>query len=197
MFFDDDFGFRSQLVPHWEEMREELLNLDQDMFRLWPQRDMHNDLWFIFGLWVQGRRITANCALCPRTAELAATIPGMKSAGFSALAPGAVLRPHCGPESDFLRYHIGLVVPPNCGGLKVGDETRGWEDGKDLCFDDHVEHTAWNDSDQTRVVFLVDFVKPWVTGSQDDTVDVADEGIEQILGEHFKDWYTEKPTETK
>lgn len=192
MFFEDDFGFRRRLLPHWEEMRDELLSLEPTRFRMWPHRAGHNGLWYVFGLWVQGRRIAASCELCPRTAELAEMIPGLKSCGFSALAPGARIHPHRGPDSDFLRYHIGLVVPPECG-LKVGEETRCWEEGQDLCFDDHVRHSAWNKGDQPRVIFLADFAKPGKLKTGDERVQAADQGMEDMIQSHFPDWRGEPP----
>jgi beta-hydroxylase len=42
----------------------------------------------------------------------------------------------------------------------VGDETRTWQEGKCMVFDDTVEHEAWNKSDQSRVVLIVDFKAP-------------------------------------
>src|SRR5215470_11228679 len=79
-------------------------------------------------------------------ARLVRGIPGMTMAGFSRLAPGAHITPHRGYEgySGFvLRCHLGLVVPEGCA-LKVGDETRGWQEGRCLVFDDSYEHEAWN-----------------------------------------------------
>lgn len=42
----------------------------------------------------------------------------------------------------------------------MGAETRTWQPGKCLVFDDTVEHCAWNDSEIERVVLLLDMLKP-------------------------------------
>jgi len=42
----------------------------------------------------------------------------------------------------------------------VRDEVRHWEEGRSLVFDDVFEHEAWNDTDGTRVVLFVDFIRP-------------------------------------
>jgi aspartyl/asparaginyl beta-hydroxylase (cupin superfamily) len=42
----------------------------------------------------------------------------------------------------------------------VGNETRYWETGKLMVFDDSVEHEAMNPTDQLRVVLLFDIWKP-------------------------------------
>ena len=55
--------------------------------------------------------------------------------------------------------HLPLIVPPGCG-FRVGNETREWEEGKLLIFDDTIEHEAWNESDQDRVVLIFDIWRP-------------------------------------
>ena len=83
-------------------------------------------------------------------------------AGFSRLAPGAHIVPHRGYEGYsgyVLRLHLGLDVPAGCG-IRVGTETKGWQEGKCLVFDDSFEHEAWNRGDRTRTVLLCDFLNP-------------------------------------
>ena len=41
--------------------------------------------------------------------------------------------------------HLPLIVPNGCW-LRVGNETREWEEGKLLIFDDSIEHEAKNPS---------------------------------------------------
>jgi beta-hydroxylase len=86
-------------------------------------------------------------------------IPGLTTAGFSWMSPGTHIKPHVGYSSAVLRCHLGLVIPSDCK-LRVGSETRGWQEGKTLVFDDTVEHEAWNRSDKDRVVLLLDFKRP-------------------------------------
>ncbi|PYL32104.1 MAG: hypothetical protein DMF35_09075, partial [Verrucomicrobia bacterium] len=61
-----------------------------------------------------------------------------------------------------LRYHLALIIPQpasSCG-IKVNGETRHWEEGKSLVFDDTYRHEAWNDTNGDRVVLFMDFVRP-------------------------------------
>ena len=57
---------------------------------------------------------------------------------------------------------MGMRVPgpPGAARLEVGDATHVWTEGGDLLFDDSVDHEAWNDSDEDRYVFFVEFVWP-------------------------------------
>ena len=60
-----------------------------------------------------------------------------------------------------LRCHLPLIVPAghNCS-LRVGDESREWDEGKLMIFDDSFEHEAWNKSDKDRVVLMFDIPNP-------------------------------------
>jgi aspartyl/asparaginyl beta-hydroxylase (cupin superfamily) len=56
--------------------------------------------------------------------------------------------------------HLPLIVPENCGAIRVGNEARHWVEGEMLIFDDSMQHEAWNDSDRERVVLLFDIWRP-------------------------------------
>jgi beta-hydroxylase len=56
-----------------------------------------------------------------------------------------------------LRCHLGLEIPSGDLGLRIGGETRVWQPGKCLVFDDTAEHEAWNHTDADRVVLIVTF----------------------------------------
>lgn len=103
-------------------------------------------------------------ARCPRTWEAvqAAPLPRIVNSPtvmFSLLRAGARIAPHTGTHNARLICHLPLIVPPNCG-FRVGNEVRQWEAGKLLIFDDTIEHEAWNDSDEDRVVLIFDIWRP-------------------------------------
>jgi len=78
---------------------------------------------------------------------------------FSLLRPGARINPHNGVHNARLICHLPLIVPSNCG-FRVGNDVREWEEGKILIFDDSIEHEAWNNSDQDRLVLIFDVWRP-------------------------------------
>jgi aspartyl/asparaginyl beta-hydroxylase (cupin superfamily) len=160
MFLDGrDFGFVADLEAHWEAIRDEYRALPGGSFQPWVQRRMYEDGWSVFGLYALGQPIPPALEICPQTAAVLAHLPGLVTAGFSRLAPGAHVTPHSGWAQSVYRLHLGLVVPPDCR-LRVGVETREWQEGRCLIFDDTVEHEAWNRSDRPRTVLLLDFVRP-------------------------------------
>lgn len=160
MFLDTrDFPFTELLESRWQEIRREFERLAREQLSAWPERDLYEGGWDVFGLWAMGRQLVDNCNACPLTAQAVETIPGMTTAGFSVLAPAARIRPHVGYTNSVLRCHLGIVVPDACG-LQVGEEIRHWQEGKCFVFDDTVRHSAWNESDSTRIVLLIDFLRP-------------------------------------
>lgn len=58
-----------------------------------------------------------------------------------------------------LRCHLGISIPPGSG-LRVGGEERALVEGRTLVFEDTLLHRAWNESDQPKVVLLLDIWKP-------------------------------------
>ncbi len=151
-----EFPFASVLETNWEKVLQEVTALQGEHFIPWSEKYLYKEGWSTFGLYAYGLKIAKNCDLCPETDRLLSQIPNLMTAGFSALAPGTHIAPHTGYPDGVLRCHLGLVIPPDCG-IRVGNETQSWQDGKCLIFDDTAEHEAWNRSDRTRVVMLLDF----------------------------------------
>ena len=103
-----------------------------------------------------------NCSLCPRTTESLESIPGLQTAWFSILSPRYHVPRHKGVTRGILTCHLGLMVPPEkeqCR-IEVKGEARHWEEGRALVFDDGMRHEVWNNSDQDRVVLLIQFTRP-------------------------------------
>ena len=121
--------------------------------------------WSMIPLIRNGRIVDEFAVECPRTMELAQGLDLPKislispSLYFSVLEPGSRIPPHVGITNARLIAHFPLIVPDNCG-FRVGGETRRWEPGKALVFDDMTTHEAWNDSDRIRVVLIADLWRP-------------------------------------
>jgi beta-hydroxylase len=160
MFYDPaEFDFVHQLEANWQRILNELMNLRDKDFIPWPEKYLYGKGWDTFGFYAFGLKVSGNCKQCPETSKILELVPDIVSAGFSSLAPGTHIAPHTGYPDGVLRCHLGLIIPENCG-IRVGSETRHWEAGKCLVFDDTMEHEAWNRSDRTRVVLLLDFRAP-------------------------------------
>jgi len=117
--------------------------------------------WTAVHLLQNGRAIDRNSRHCPRTMALLARLPqpnvpgASPNAMFSLLAPRTRIPPHTGVANTRLVCHLPLVVPSGCG-FRVGAATRAWQPGSAFVFDDTIEHEAWNDSGELRVMFIFD-----------------------------------------
>ena len=138
--------------------------------------------WSAFYLWENGALVADNAARCPNTmtALMGAPIPHIAGRSpmvlFSVLRPHTHIPPHNGMLNTRLICHIPLIVPPGCR-LRVGNETRTVEFGKAMIFDDSIEHEAWNDSDETRVVLLFEIWRPELSEAERRALTVMYEAI--------------------
>lgn len=192
-FLEDygDYPDVRRLEDAWPDIREECSRLlanrsaVTDISALGGQYTaggIHVIKWKSFVLFA-GQPIEENCALCPRTAEVLAGIPGVLLAFFSILEPHQYIKPHWGYYKGLLRYHLGVIIPDDnreqkCwlrintdpeanrtrnGALVVHGERYHWHNGRGLFFDDTRLHDAANESDEVRVVLWVDIRRrlPW------------------------------------
>ena len=161
MFYDPgDFAFSAPLQDNWRRIYEEFLQI-RDSLVEYVETDLYDKSWKVFHLFgfPRGEPVAANIARCPLTSSLIhALAPSHGAGGFSVLEPGTNLRPHRGYQGNFLRCHLGLSIPDGDCALRVEGETRRWEAGKVVVFDDRLEHQAWNRTGEDRSVLLFDFV---------------------------------------
>ena len=115
-----------------------------------------------------GERREESCRACPITAAALERVSLCRVRShapevlFSVFSPGTHLLPHRGVTNTRLVAHLPLVVPPDCA-LVVGGEVHQWNAGEIVIFDDTYEHEAWNRSDRTRVVLIMDVWNPHLT----------------------------------
>jgi aspartate beta-hydroxylase len=127
--------------------------------------------WTGFFFYRHGERRDDNCARCPVTTSVLDTLPIVRIRDhapevlFSLLTPGAHILPHRGVTNTRLVTHLPLIVPEHCA-LRVGDIDHVWQEGRCVVFDDTYEHEAWNRSDRTRVVLILDTWHPDLTGPE-------------------------------
>jgi aspartate beta-hydroxylase len=121
--------------------------------------------WDAYFFFRHGKRLAEHCARCPQTTALLDATPMVRIRDhapetlFSVLRPGTHILPHRGVTNTRLVTHLPLIVPRDCA-LRVGGETRAWQVDRCVTFDDTFEHEAWNRSDETRVVLILDCWNP-------------------------------------
>jgi aspartate beta-hydroxylase len=131
--------------------------------------------WSVYPLWHDGAPLADHLARCPRTAALLRQLPlcdiprYAPGAFFSVLSPRTRLPAHTGTTNTRAIVHLPLVIPAGCG-FRVGAQARCWQKGRAWVFDDSIEHEAWNDSDEPRVILIFDIWNPLLSLAERDLV---------------------------
>lgn len=127
----------------------------------------HSRRWSSLFLWKDGKRQAEVCASCPQTSALLDRLPMAHQADFaptamfSALDARTRIPPHTGSTNTRLLCHLPLILPGPAR-FRVGNEVREWRMGEAWVFDDTIEHEAWNDADELRVILIFDIWNPFL-----------------------------------
>jgi len=175
-----DFDWSAKIEAQTATVRAELVELlkqGTDNFRPYIQAGdgdvrldankalVENRDWSALFLCENGKPDDALIERCPATWAAVNEAPLARIAGwgptvmFSLLKAGARIEPHTGMFNTRLVCHLPLIVPPKCT-FRVGNEVREWKEGQLFIFDDTIEHEAWNDSNEDRVVLIFDIWRP-------------------------------------
>jgi len=160
------------------------LNQDRDYQGL-----ANSDDWGALFLWDYGRLVPEIAGLFPATVEALQAapmpvVPGQAPmALFSKLTPGTRIPPHNGVLNTRLICHLPIIVPENCGALRVGNEERPWVEGEMLIFDDSIEHEAWNTSQEERVVLLFEIWRPELSEEERGLVSTILAAVREYYGD--------------
>ncbi|KAM5211582.1 aspartyl/asparaginyl beta-hydroxylase isoform 3-T3 [Hipposideros larvatus] len=162
------------LERHWKLIRDEGLSVMDEAKGLFLPEDENlreKGDWSQFTLWQQGRKNENACKGAPKTCSLLDKFPETTGCRrgqikYSVMHPGTHVWPHTGPTNCRLRMHLGLVIPKEGCKIRCANETKTWEEGKVLIFDDSFEHEVWQDASSFRLIFIVDVWHPELTPQQ-------------------------------
>lgn len=158
------------LEQNFEAIRSEIEGLAVTEFQEESEGLKERGTWDVFLFYERGRKNEENCARCPTITRLIESHNTVRSqAGLlyvSKLSPGTQIKAHRGPTNMRLRCHLGIRIPDGDCGLKVGGETRRWQEGRCIVFDDLLEHEAWNHALEPRIVLIIDFWHPDLTPAE-------------------------------
>ena len=170
-FYDPTaFEWTRLFIEHFDEVAAEAERESMAMTPLYVQSVETVDgqpskakRWFARTLTFFSIRNHAVLNLMPVTSRLLEEVPGCTSAVLLTLEGNTHIKPHGGYTPDVLRCHLGISVPePGECVLRVADEHRSWREREWLVFDDYLEHEVWHRGTQSRLVLLVDVIKPGV-----------------------------------
>jgi len=184
-FSSDLFPWIPELEARTEAIREEMLQIlgapsalepflrlsDQTPLREYLQNASGPPTWDACFFHRHGQSYPENLERCPKTVAALEQVPLTRVRGnapevlFSVLTPGTHIMPHHGSTNTRTVVHLPLLVSGDCA-LKVGGELHAWQEGRCVAFDDSYEHEAWNFSDKTRVVLILDVWNPYLSEAE-------------------------------
>jgi hypothetical protein len=159
------FPEMNPLQENWEAIRDEILDFEKrngpiyGMSALSSPAETAGNVWSTINLMSYLMLYHKNRKNFPFLCSLTDKIPNIVTVTISVLAPNMVIKPHYGDTNGIIRAHLGLIVPapyPELG-IRVGDEERGWEDGKFICITVVNRHSVWSRSPKKRYILIVDF----------------------------------------
>ena len=145
----------------------------QNLWIEWSEKELYSesksDGWMIFPFFAFGIWVKENCEKCPEIYKFIKNIPHLKLATLSKLKGGTKLKEHKGWASHsnyVIRCHYGLIIPEKSCYIYVRDDKIGksqkvyhnkfeW-----LIFDDSKIHYAHNQSEEDRIVLIIDITRP-------------------------------------
>ena len=164
------FPWSREIEADWEKIRDEALAVMVRPDEIPPLREISPDhagiakdsKWRSFFIWGYGYRHDENASRCPQTAQLVDRIPNLVSAFYSIHVPGLHIPRHRGVTKGIVNCHLALKVPRDrerCW-MNLRDRDHFWSEGKALIFDDTYDHEVWNNSDETRIILLIQVLRP-------------------------------------
>lgn len=164
-FFDiEHTNWYKLLKNNYLSIQKELLTADEQKFIPYYNRTFANQPtnWKIlpFKFWLLNYK--KNQKKFPITTNIVKQIPYLVSASFSQLSKQTQLKPHTGDSNAMYRVHLPLLVPaklPDCG-FKVLDNELSWHEGVPFAFCDAHLHLAWNNTNEKRIVLILDIIRP-------------------------------------
>ena len=168
-----DFPELKEVQENWEVIREEAVNLrEQGYFDKVkdPTSSAYYDIgfrtfykygWSKFYLTWYGTKLNSAKELCPKTVDIVSKVKGVNGAMYSILPVGSKLTKHLDPVATSLRYHLGLKTPneDSCY-INIDGTDYSWRDGEALLFDETYLHFAFNNSQQERIILMLEVDRP-------------------------------------
>lgn len=174
------FPWFEQLENNFEAIRDEAEKILAEQNALSPfltlkDEDKVSDYlggqqphWGAYFFYRHGEKFRQHHEDCPNTSAVLESLPLVRISEhapeicFSMLTAGTHILPHYGTSNIRSVVHLPLIVPENCA-LKVHDQLVVTKAGKCFAFDDTFLHEAWNRSNGTRAILLMDAWNPHLT----------------------------------
>lgn len=156
------------LIPIFREdfLQAHGLNVkDIPFYDIGIEYDIHRK-WRISVLKIMGRWRENSKTLYPNFYKFVNSLGNTcRSAGYSILEPGADIKAHTDTEMDHEDYvivHVPLIIPKGDVGFTENGEKGQWIEGESFILDVETPHSMWNNTEEPRIVILLELLKDQV-----------------------------------
>lgn len=168
------FPEADNFVREWKAIRDEALALTRSIEEIPKFHELLESQtrvstegygnWRVFIPRAYGRDIKKNMEKCPTLARLLKEHPNVTTANISIIDPRKTIPAHKGPFKGIVRFSLGLSVPKTESGepgvvLTLDGKEYRTGDGEWLLWDDTYEHAVRNETDEHRIVLLLDIFR--------------------------------------
>lgn len=115
--------------------------------------------WRGISLWWDHKPWPVYQKRCPITTELIRNGPDHRASGWLILLPQSETPRHNHKAwgDKKIIFHLPMIIPEGDVGFDVGGKIHRWKVGEPFAFDVREDHHGFNHTDQTRVLFVLDF----------------------------------------
>ncbi len=193
-FNPNDYEWAKDVMNTTEDLKTDLLKILEErkgsLIPYYSKSVVSEDTqWTTLAFKTWGIDVKDNIQKAPSVKKLLDKYPFMVSASMNLLKAGARLEKHQGDTNAIFRCHLGISIEATLPelGFQVEGEKRAWENGKLLIFTDAKEHSAWNDSNSDRLIFLFDIIRsPHIKKQKSICINVRSFLLLQWIGSKIK-----------
>ena len=117
--------------------------------------------WRAISLWWDYKPWPVYQKRFPKTTELVKEGPTHRATGWLILTPQSSTPVHKHDDwGDKIIFHLPMIIPEGDVGFNVEGKVHRWKVGEPFAFEITREHHGFNYTDDTRVIFVLDFNGP-------------------------------------
>lgn len=162
--------YPNSVLPELENLKENYIPIREEVLQLLAtqktkpystylaKKDKWQVLWFYF--WgMKNRNALSEITVLKKCLN---GISNLTNASISILEPNTVIDFHQGDCNGIYRCHFGIKIPaelPDCG-IEVNKIKKQWKEGEYFIFCDAQEHSAWNNTNEARIILILDIIHP-------------------------------------
>lgn len=157
----DKTKFVTDLIDNFDVIKSEYLENASKRTIAIPGYDENStplQEWRAVALWWDYKPWPLYQKWFPRTTELIRQGPSHRASGYLILKPNSRTPAHDHkPWGNKIITHLPVIVPEGDIGFVVEDKIHRWQEGQLFAFDVTKTHYGYNNTNQDRVIFVLDF----------------------------------------